>query len=189
MTPTDERLLQTLEECLAAGAPCTAGYLLARDFTWEDIDRALQASLITLPEDAALGSRTPLLPSRLQPSIWDGVSRETRIPVPRPHFDSARGLYYWTDAAGTPHHFAAKLVGLVHGEPAALLVPIDEHLNVLDVTGKCWERDVQYIGNEQIQHACRDAHQMNLYGDEGALDDGPPWVHPADELPLAQRKP
>lgn len=189
MSESAKRLLQAVEGCLAAGSPCTAGRLLAQGFTWDDIEAALHASMLTLPDNAALGSRTPLLPTRLQPELWNKVARVTRVPVPPPRFDTARGLYYWTDEAGTPRHFAVLLIGLVGREPAALLVPIDEQLNVVDVTGKCWEQDIQYVGQEQIQHACRDAHQMNAYGDEGALEDDPPWLHPADELPLAQREP
>jgi len=189
MSPPEDRLLEAIEECLQHGQPCTAGRLLAQGFTWDDIDRALRESRVTLPDGAPLGSRTPLLPTRLQPELWNKVARATRIPVPRPHFDPAHGLYYFADAAGAPRPFAVLLIGLVHGEPAARLVPIDENLNIVDVTGKCWERDIQYVGDTQIQHACRDAHQMNLYGEEGALDDDPPWLHPADEMPLDQRKP
>lgn len=188
MTPDQERLLQAIAHCLRNGNPCTASDLIARGFTWEQLDSALRDSVIAIPEDMPLGPRTPLLPTRLDPDLWAKVARKTRIPTPRPAFDSDRGLYHWPDM-GDQGQFAVQLIGLEHGQPAARLVPIDAQRNVLDPTGSCWERDITYRGHQEIQHACRDAHLMNLYAAEGGLEDDPPWVHPADEMPLSQRKP
>lgn len=188
MTPDQESLLQVISLCLKRGNPCTASNLVARGFTWEQIERALQDEIIAIPEDMTLSPIAPLTPTRLDSELWNKVARATRIPTPRPSFDKDRGLYHWPDSA-TQGQFAVQLIGLRDGQPAARLVPIDSQRNVLDPTGKCWERDVTYRGPHEIQHACRDAHLMNQYAAEGGLDDDPPWVHPADELPLSQRKP